>query len=95
MLSEPNHIWLRPTPIQSSDTSPVDLCLMSESMCRAKIKEKFVLMSEPDHIWLRPMPNLMKARRPAAFPFFYIGEDFLAAMSNYVSHFGCRRCPTS
>jgi hypothetical protein len=34
-----------------------------------------VLMSEPDHIWLRPMPNLMKGRRPAAFPFFYIGDS--------------------
>jgi hypothetical protein len=42
--------------------------------CRAKIKEKYILMSEPDHIWLRPMPNLMKGRRPAAFPFFYIGD---------------------
>lgn len=34
-----------------------------------------MLMSEPDHIWLRPMPNLMKGRRPAAFPFFYIGDS--------------------
>jgi hypothetical protein len=29
-------------------------------------------MAEPDHLYLRPIPNLMKGRRPAAFPFFYI-----------------------
>ena len=44
-----------------------------------------MLMSEPDHIWLRPMPNLMKGRRPAAFPFFYIGEPFARRLCSTVT----------
>ena len=48
-----------------------------------------MLMSEPDHIWLRPMPNLMKGRRPAAFPFFYIGEPFSRRICSIQSPANC------
>jgi len=52
-----------------------------------KIPEKYVLMCEPDHILLKPMPNLMKGKKPAAFPFFYIEptkENFLPITERFV-----------